>query len=698
MYTTKWRSRFCSLTGEVMTIEIMAEDWKETPIDLTAGTDPIVTDEDDDDDPLKGVRSQTGNLRLVLTDEQLQELMPTDYKDRPVRLRDENGLTKWRGWIKPSSYSNDWIRVNDVVRVPIISDLELLKYMDMPTERKDRIDPISRLIIEMQSAIVDPWQNIWVPDEVVRGEDRKAWLSVDVYRYNFVAANDSENADDPDYQKYTGASMYDVLEELMKVWGWTAMERNGELWIASKRKGAKYVNLYDDYGGEGETEEYDLNELRYTSDAHTISIEEGRKSVKVTAEVNSIEPEAIDLTTDGMDRGEVSEEQCRRGQNDTSIRRGYLNCKPGASSKIELMQYDGAFNAISAEEAEALKAQGQPVLWARIEKSDIFTKSDLDKGTKKNYDLKDRISVVSDVYASVNSIPELTLARITSVLPMFLDSGCLEINYNKWERHVMNYASGPGPAMDGVFANDYATTDLGEAFGWVKLKLKVGTRWWNGEEWTSTESTFTPKIEDMGAVADTKTLDMPYNGATGYIIPIDSMLSGIVTLDIIAPQIGWILIEGQAPVAVTNRMVSVDGLSLRYVAEDSVLGNGLKKQNTYSANLDAGVKSETITLSLATKTERNAAGYGEMMIKDAQWNEEYLSDQLTICGKAQRPEKALLQLMKETYERPKEVLEIMCQGAHGAVCRYIYGEKEYVLLSQSMNWWDGEQTIKIREI
>ena len=101
----RWRVPFASVNGTQYEVEIYDENWTGSPVVLTAGATPFVTDEDASDDFFAPVRSQTGTLQVctLLPDGtmlRLEDILPSNNNARPVQLRRvDDDVVEWQGFL-----------------------------------------------------------------------------------------------------------------------------------------------------------------------------------------------------------------------------------------------------------------------------------------------------------------------------------------------------------------------------------------------------------------------------------------------------------------------------------------------------------------------------------------------------------------------------------------------------------------------
>ena len=109
--TIRWQIPFVSLSGTQYRVDIYDEGTF-TPVQLTAGPTPFVTDEDNSDDFFAPVRSQTGIIEVVTKlpnggTLDINDMLPANNIDHPVRLVSISGSTEtieWQGFMSCEAY------------------------------------------------------------------------------------------------------------------------------------------------------------------------------------------------------------------------------------------------------------------------------------------------------------------------------------------------------------------------------------------------------------------------------------------------------------------------------------------------------------------------------------------------------------------------------------------------------------------
>ena len=128
----KYTIPFRSLRGNACNIDIYDADYTGDVITLTGAPQPIVFDENDDEDLLTVVRAKTGYINLVETTYgELDGVFPDTNTSRLVKAY-YNGVLSFVGFIQAQSFQNKWAPAPREVSLPIMSPLAMLNDIKMP--------------------------------------------------------------------------------------------------------------------------------------------------------------------------------------------------------------------------------------------------------------------------------------------------------------------------------------------------------------------------------------------------------------------------------------------------------------------------------------------------------------------------------------------------------------------------------------
>lgn len=684
-----WKVSFRTRSEKLGVLNLYEENYTGAVVELTPAAVPFETQEDSADTWFVPIRKQTGYIR-VLDEGNTDGIMPVAMKDRYVEYT-EDGTLKWCGYVVPDVFSSDWDVTPNEVEFPVIGGIGVLEGEYLNEDDGLGVVSLAELMYQCLTATGINYNKIYLPKEVLRyngSGDYLFPLSLEVSRFNFFRDNDTLNSDDSDWTRYNGATCYDVLSEIMKLWGWTMRERGKDLWVTSTVNSESFSIAVNDlaavsYGGAEIIDEtvsvnqYEISSLELAGSDHKRDVLQGRKKVIVKAAVNpvgsvipTIEKDRMDFVSSFMIDLTSHYEMRKlyvpeRGYTDVSLR-SYAIVKPDAVYD-SWTQVDQSMAAVSL------------YVGAYYLEQELVTVEDYAK--KKNWNFTETIKINLQDWGG--NYPSYEEARNLPVLIMK-------------SRNVANYTSGAFVISAQTRSRDYEEIGWesdGNGKGTMEVKFRIGNKYWNGTTWVSSPTWFVVEMgneEDPnsstgnGKIISTKTLDMPYNGADGYVMPIDQSLSGEVELTIHS-------VRNDGGYAV----LLLDNLKVDYFGEDQDQKKSDNSENRYAKQTGLSYNSEEeISLQMATNNN-NKAGYGILSLDGANVETMYFAG----TDQTARPEMNLVSKGVQLYGRNTEklTLQLDVTGAnpHDLLTR---NGKKYVLASEAVNWQEETGQYIIMEV
>ena len=214
-----------------------------TAVQLNGASETFVTEEDRNEDMFQPIRTQSGSFRILdnmcdydgtIIDETLgadwwKDLLPAKDSDRPVRLIHTEGNTTvvdWQGFMQSQTFSGALYGGVQEREFPVTCPLTILAGEDVNFNRGlanfatvlkdvcDTIDTKSGNMVHIDTIMVQG------------GADAQAWLMKKIDWQNFA----QEDANGVMRAKY---SLYDVLEDTCRFWGWTARTEGTTLYLTA---------------------------------------------------------------------------------------------------------------------------------------------------------------------------------------------------------------------------------------------------------------------------------------------------------------------------------------------------------------------------------------------------------------------------------------------------------------------------------
>ena len=227
-----WQVTFKTLRGgKTLTASVYDSTYSGNPIPLKGGEEPFVTEENDDDDPFKAIRIQTGSLNIIDDGYDAngnafnwRDLQPKSNYDRPVVLREGNTVL-WQGFLQPQNFSGTLYEKTQEREYPIQCALSILG-SQYPTTTDQGIVNFAYLLNYIATTISTQSSSLVSFTEFViqGGGDARRWLLKKLQWSNLL---DSDNEQDVT-AKY---DLFTCLEDFCNYWGWQARTEGTRLYL-----------------------------------------------------------------------------------------------------------------------------------------------------------------------------------------------------------------------------------------------------------------------------------------------------------------------------------------------------------------------------------------------------------------------------------------------------------------------------------
>jgi len=229
-----WQVKFKTLRGgKVLTASVYDNTYDGQPIQLKGGAEPFVTEESNDDDPFKAIRTQTGSLKIVddgyaldgVTPFNWRDLQPRSDHDRPVILTDENDTILWQGFLQAQNFSGTLYEATQEREFPLQCALSILS-SQYPNTTDQGIVNFAYLLNYISSMVSAASLSVINFSEFIiqGGEDAQTWL-MSMFHWSNLLSEDSEANVAPQYDLFT------CLEDMCNFWGWSARTCGTKLYL-----------------------------------------------------------------------------------------------------------------------------------------------------------------------------------------------------------------------------------------------------------------------------------------------------------------------------------------------------------------------------------------------------------------------------------------------------------------------------------
>ena len=309
MIKIQWKS----FTGYDLTLEI--DDGVQTVTNITPSATPFITQGDDSNDMFQPIRAQSGNIGIVATLAEFEQLVGNYPLQRPVTLKSSlNGaspVVQWRGYIQSAAYSQDWVGGNMEISVPVVSRIGVWEYIRSGVD--DGYLSFADIIKRAGNA-VGGFEGYIFPTFI----NPETTLGYKVQMANFTTRDTSFET----YNVYETATFDELIEAICKLFGLVCIEYRKNLCFIAPDYNGNYIQFNEENMDQIEYGESPTSPQTYTATTiistvnradNNISYLPGKRRVKVTGKVNpydltvcSINGDEIPLGDTGMDVHVVS--------------------------------------------------------------------------------------------------------------------------------------------------------------------------------------------------------------------------------------------------------------------------------------------------------------------------------------------------------------------------------------------------------
>lgn len=620
---------FATLKNEPCIVEIEKEDFTGEATELIPGESPFTVEIEDNDFMYVPTRFSSANIRVVGSD-YLQHLYSTAYQQYRVTLK-RNGSITWCGFIKPELYTQDYssnLFELEIECQSAMSTLEFIPYKQTGEEEKIFVS-LWDLLKEAINKSNAQYSAVYIPYVYSKSEsDYKAGTD-NVLSEMTVSEQDFFDEDDK------AMTYKEVLEEICKLLNWTCVDWRGELYFVDIDHQGNYRKYSSDLGtweNVSKSEVLNVQKTGFAGADHTMDLIPGYN--KVTVKTSNYNVGDIFRYDDYSELDVVAQKDYTK---DNGVCHK-LFLKPDLL-KLRAFEFDanapgklkevGISPSMTADEINILYG-AIPVRYCNYEVND-------GKASIYNYNYIDAIQVRQTRKYGGNryfqpGIPIISLKGS----PSLYSDGALVIT---------------GSVKLCVSDSDMSPLykDKSKTFN-IAMQIRIGSKYYDFQEkgWFEVEKypgRYGMKIsnsdgDDYVELLKNKTLDMPYDSADGYVIPIDGLLAGDIEIIIFAPT----------GMYVDNK--SICGYYLKDFKVSFCKKNNSSKEKDNSDRYYENIVNENYINELdeiefkISSYNNDGACYSKVMIGD-----NYLTDNLysAIEEKLIRPEEQLIRRIISRY-------------------------------------------------
>lgn len=647
---------FATLDNIPCVVEVEKEGYIGASMELTAGDTPFSVDITDDEFLYIPTRFSTAKLQVVGKD-YLQSIFSTEYRQYRVTFK-KDGIITWCGFVKPELYTQDYSSETFVLEIECISAMSVLEFIDYTTEGENKeFVSLWRLLQRCIEASYGQYNTVYLP--FVYAKTKEDYIAgANVIEAMTISEQDFFDEDDKPMK------LREVLEEVCKFLNWTCVDWKGELYFVDVDHTGMYhrydASLITKINAEGNSFIIRDND-DYAGDGHLFDILPGFNKVTVKCSnypVGTIFPNEDFDVLKVIDTYDFSSVSAPSGNDYTKVHNLIL-LPQVFSPYYYLFSENGnadmgilpGWNDVSEDFYQSLPpVREYDVAGTKFLKRCDITMKD-GEPTVYNYDYKDIIFInpVEKIDGNLwNTRAVLPIGKPLLILgqntpcAMYID-GAIAIN--------MTIKAPGGGVPDKMNFQKVM----------MYFEMKIGDKYYNGSSWGVEKVYFGAEFENKDRnfeqqnpikIKNTKTLDMPYNGAEGYIIPIGDI--GIVGI----PQLTIVGFFARGSDAYDTHKYQigcfVEDIEVKYFRKETgyySVSSGDNTDRTYENVLNENYINELDDIELKISSYNDdGVCYGKVVLGD-----NYLTDNLynAILDKTKRPEELLITRIINHYSAPR---------------------------------------------
>lgn len=637
---------FASLQNNACVVEIEKEDYTGVTLELTGAESPFEVDVDDDDFLYVPTRFSTARIRVIGSD-YLQQLYSTSYQQYRVTFK-RNGVVTWCGFVKPELYTQDYSSENFELEIECMSAMSVLEFVNYKQSGTDGKEFVS--LLDLMKKCVDSsrgqYSAIYIPKVYALSESDYNSGKSNVLGEMTVSEQDFFDEDDKPMK------LKEVLEEICKLLNWTCCDWKGKLYFIDIDHSGNYYHYsgypsWDVYMTVTQGAVSNVQKIGFAGSDHSLDRLNGWNKVTVKTSNypvgNLLPDEDFDELTVAAHPNDVSEEK------KVSRKIVMLPSMWDMKQYIENTDIYGGLELAGRQWVQEHKDKANmlmgalPIRFCEYNLNDDWTPS------ITSYNYEDAIQI-----RWTTKEPPETLSINMSSKPVIVIKG-----------EAATYSDGAfAISGDLRFCLNREMGVIGGTYNWyanpkLYCTLRIGKYWYNGSGWVYTP--VMPEIPDFikryflvefkrsegettwFGVKDTKTLDMPYNGLTGFVIPLDRSISGDLELTIYGSSV-----EATVPVQnITVYGIFLKGLKFSYQKKDGDQKEDSNSDRYYENIVNEDYINELDEIEFKISSYNNdGACYSKVLLGD-----NYLTDNLysAISEKLIRPEEHLIQRIVNRY-------------------------------------------------
>lgn len=595
--------------------------------ELRGARSAFVVTGDDEGFVYNPIRTSTATIN-ILDKNLLLDLFSINNQYAPVKLY-KNGSLIWTGYITPEQFTQPYLPTVETISVDCVSAISTLENIKYEQQTESGFITAMDLLRYLISSASGGYEYVYIPH--VYASSLSAYQSGENVLDKIELAEENFTSDE--------LMLSEVLTYLMQFFSWTLYDYEGSLYIID----ADYTGQYRQYNEEltsytmASKNSATLQDIGFAGNNNTIDVLPGFNKVTVKS-INNVFDKILEEEDYNLLR--------QVGGILYSNISNWISRKKFLSPNIwELFYYNGDGGIVTELPSDSSDINDKICGAVLLKEASVEGKLTPDgvETEQTEWNWTDSIqmrSITTDGRRafSGNNTPILRIKGANAVWAY----GAIAISGSA------RYAYGKG------MVKGFAGYDSKKESS-IHCKLRIGKYYWNGLGWTTVDSTFDIPMEaregsDERTIKNTKKIDMPYSGLSGYTIVIPDNMTIIGDVEFTMYGIPWSLdISG----GIDNTIYGIvfKNLKIDYKKKDGIIDEGESGDRVYENVVNEKFMSELDEVEFGISSyNEDGATYSKALL-----NGGFLTDNLysSIENRLVRPEESFIRRVINRYRETK---------------------------------------------
>lgn len=671
----QWKIPFKSLDGTDYVINIFSDNYTGSPIILQGGARPFVTEEDNNEDILYPIRTQSGYINVVTDRGTWLSIITIGSL---VTLTVANSV-KWNGYISKQAFHGDAFELIKEYQIPVhcmLTQLQSKKFIvspyNMPTFAKILVEGFSSLpSVGRPTSIL--WQSV-----IADNQGMPNFLEHRFQRANFMKSIETP---DEEITAESESTYFDVISEICKYFGIILCSQGKELLFMTPNVcNLCYRNTMQDVS---EIETDGINALKEVIRVATIA--PALSSLQYMD--NSNQEEVLPPVHGVKIAGKINLYEDFDGTYPKATVDNYVN-----KHETSVWHQDITSKNIRIYTREFVRdthigeySHGYYQVWEQY-KNDFVTMKLYGYENGSGEGMSHGSHIISRDETSLDELSDKIDYHWENLLYVMASTVVNRPILGLYGNRNVSLKANSGAINIYYESRDVIVNTFGRRLVW---RLSVGEFYWNGTVWLKSPTTFSigwRGEEEIKECQTNRSLNDKYNGKKGMIIPVPIDMHGQIVLELMQTETGG-----------TSGEYVLKNLELSYIRPDDKkldddLPTEVVEEDTLSIN-----SVEDYSQECAFATSPTSNGYGTALGFEGSAIDHYVYE-----SDIMRPEYFRLNCIKRRRNMPLSVLSINVKDSDSISNRYEYIGKSswsaYSILSADHDWRDDLLKLKLVEI